>query len=40
LFAGVAAHVIGAPATVAAMGAIVIVLAVLVAWKVPALRAL
>jgi MFS-type transporter involved in bile tolerance (Atg22 family) len=39
LFAGVAAHVIGAPATVAAMGAIVIVLAMIVAWKVPALRA-
>jgi predicted MFS family arabinose efflux permease len=40
LFAGVAAHVIGAPATVATMGALVIVLAVIVAWKVPAIRAL
>jgi len=40
LFAGVAAHVIGAPATVATMGAIVIVLAAFVAWKVPALRVL
>jgi sugar phosphate permease len=40
LFAGVTAHIIGAPATVTTMGAIVIVLAVLVAWKVPALRAL
>jgi MFS family permease len=40
LFAGVAAHVIGAPATVATMGAIVIVLTMIVAWKVPALRAL
>jgi hypothetical protein len=40
LFAGVAAHVIGAPATVAAMGGIVIVLSLLVAWRVPAIRAL
>jgi MFS transporter, DHA1 family, staphyloferrin A biosynthesis exporter len=40
LFAGVAAHFIGAPSTVATMGTIVIVLAVIVAWRVPALRAL
>jgi MFS family permease len=40
LFAGVAAHLIGAPATVATMGAIVIVLSLLVAWRAPAIRAL
>lgn len=40
LFAGVAAHVVGAPATVATMGAIVVVLALIVAWRVPAIRAL
>ena len=40
LFAGVTAHFIGAPATVATMGAIVIVLVLLVAWRVPALRVL
>jgi len=40
LFAGVTAHIIGAPATVATMGAIVIVLVLFVAWKVPAIRAL
>jgi MFS family permease len=40
LFAGVAAHFIGAPSTVAAMGAIVVILALLVAWRVPAIRAL
>jgi predicted MFS family arabinose efflux permease len=40
LFAGVTAHFIGAPSTVAIMGAIVIVLALIVAWRVPALRAL
>jgi len=40
LFAGVTAHVIGAPATVATMGAVVIVLAVIVAWRVRAIRAL
>jgi MFS family permease len=40
LFAGVTAHFIGAPSTVAIMGAIVIVLALIVAWKVPALRVL
>ena len=40
LFAGVAAHFIGAPLTVATMGAIVIILALMVAWWVPAIRAL
>lgn len=40
LFAGVTAHFIGGPLTVASMGAIVIVLALLVAWLVPAIRTL
>jgi hypothetical protein len=40
LFAGVTAHAIGAPATVTTMGVIVVVLLVIVAWKVSALRAL
>ena len=40
LFAGVVAHFIGAPLTVAIMGAIVIVLALMVAWRVPAIRVL
>jgi MFS transporter, DHA1 family, staphyloferrin A biosynthesis exporter len=40
LFAGVVAHFIGAPSTVATMGAIVIVLTLIVAWRVPAIRAL
>lgn len=40
LFAGTAAHLVGAPATVFLMGAVVIVLALLVAWRVPAIRAL
>jgi predicted MFS family arabinose efflux permease len=40
LFAGATAHFIGAPLTVATMGGIVIVLALLVAWWVPALRTL
>lgn len=40
LFAGVTAHFIGAPRTVATMGAIVIVLALFVAWRVPAIRSL
>jgi len=40
LFAGVTAHFIGAPWTVATMGAIVIVLVLVVAWRVPALRTL
>jgi MFS family permease len=40
LFAGVVAHFIGAPLTVAIMGAIVIVLTLVVAWRIPAIRAL
>lgn len=40
LFAGVSAHYIGAPSTVAMMGGIVIVLSLFVAWRVPALRTL
>lgn len=40
LMAGVSAHFIGAPATVSLMGLIVIVLAVLVAWRVPLIRRL
>lgn len=40
LFAGATAHFIGAPLTVAIMGTIVIVLALFVAWRVPAIRAL
>jgi predicted MFS family arabinose efflux permease len=40
LFAGAAAHFIGAPMTVAAMGAIVIVLTLVVAWCIPAIRRL
>ena len=40
LFAGMTAHFIGAPLTVAIMGAIVIVLTVIVAWIVPAIRTL
>jgi hypothetical protein len=40
LFAGVVAHFIGGPFTVATMGAIVVVLALIVAWRVPAIRAL
>jgi MFS transporter, DHA1 family, staphyloferrin A biosynthesis exporter len=40
LFAGVTAHFIGAPLTVATMGAAVIVLALMVAWWVPAIRTL
>ena len=40
MFAGVTAHFIGAPLTVAIMGAVVVVLAVLVAWRVPAIRSL
>ncbi len=38
LFAGVSAHFIGAPSTVAMMGGIVIILSLFVAWRVPALR--
>jgi hypothetical protein len=40
LFAGTAAHFIGAPLTVAVMGAIVILLTLIVAWLVPAIRTL
>jgi len=40
LFAGTTAHFIGAPLTVAIMGAAVIVMALLVAWHVPAIRTL
>ena len=40
LFAGITAHFIGAPATVSMMGAIVIVLAMVVAWRVPLIRKL
>jgi MFS family permease len=40
LFAGTTAHFIGAPLTVATMGASVIVLVLLVAWRVPAIRTL
>lgn len=38
LMAGVTTHVIGAPATVAIMGAVVIVLALLISWLVPRMR--
>lgn len=37
MMAGVTAHLVGAPATVASMGAVVIVLALAVAWGVPRL---
>ena len=40
LFAGTAAHFIGAPLTVTTMGAIVIVLTGIVAWRIPAIRRL
>lgn len=40
LFAGVSAHLVGAPATVAIMGGIVIGLTLLVAWRIPAIRTL
>ena len=40
MFAGVTAHFVGAPLTVATMGGIVIVLALFVAWRVPTLRTL
>ena len=40
MFAGTTAHFIGAPSTVATMGAIVIVLTLLVAWLIPAIRKL
>jgi len=38
LFAGVCAHYVGAPVTVTLMGAIVIVLALLIAWRAPVVR--
>lgn len=38
LMAGVSAHVIGAPATVSYMGLVVILLAILVAWRAPVVR--
>src|SRR5262249_10051729 len=40
LMAGVSAHVIGAPATVSCMGLVVILLAMLVAWRAPVVRAI
>ena len=40
LFAGTTAHFIGAPSTVATMGAIVIILTLIVAWRIPAIRRL
>jgi MFS family permease len=40
LFAGTAAHFFGAPLTVFTMGAIVIVLTCVVAWRIPAIRRL
>jgi len=40
LFAGTTAHFIGAPSTVAVMGIIVIILALIVAWRVPTIRSL
>ncbi len=40
LFAGTSAHFLGAPTTVAIMGATVITLAALVAWRIPAIRKL
>lgn len=40
LFAGTFAHFIGAPMTVAIMGGIVILLTLLVAWRIPAIRKL
>jgi hypothetical protein len=40
LFAGTSAHFLGAPSTVAMMGGIVILLCLLVAWRIPAIRSL
>jgi predicted MFS family arabinose efflux permease len=40
LFAGTTAHFVGAPLTVAAMGVIVILLTLIVAWLIPAIRKL
>jgi MFS family permease len=38
LLTGVSAHFVGAPATVSAMGVIVIILALCVAWRIPIIR--
>ena len=38
LMAGLSAHMIGAPATVSYMGVVVILLAILVAWRAPVVR--
>jgi MFS transporter, DHA1 family, staphyloferrin A biosynthesis exporter len=38
LIAGISAHVIGAPATVSYMGLVVVLLAILVAWRAPVVR--
>jgi hypothetical protein len=38
LMAGVSAHMIGAPVTVSYMGLVVILLAILVAWRAPVVR--
>ena len=40
MFAGVCAHYLGAPMAVSSMGAIVIVLALLIAWRAPVVRGL
>ena len=40
LMAGISAHLIGAPATVSYMGLVVIMLAILVAWRSPVVREL
>ncbi|MGH7886503.1 MAG: MFS transporter [Candidatus Binatia bacterium] len=40
LFAGTAAHFFGAPLTVTTMGAMVIILTAVVAWRIPAIRTL
>lgn len=40
LLAGLGAHVLGAPTTVTLMGTIVLVLALILAWRVPQLRAI
>ncbi len=40
MFAGTSAHFIGAPFTVMTMGAIVIILTGIVAWRIPAIRTL
>jgi hypothetical protein len=40
MFAGTTAHFIGAPFTVMIMGAMVIILTAIVAWRIPAIRTL